>query len=179
MVALRETRRGAGRLPPFTVVDGQPAGARTSGHAPRGGKGGTARAHGAAIDASHETAGSTEIADLRGGEIERLLAENVRLNGRIVFLLKVIECEQARSSALTAKLAAMETDRARSSDVKAALEAELRPVLLVLLRLLEKRRADPAANGAGHGELDVAHATAPEAALGDAHWIVDLDAQRS
>ena len=73
VVALRETRRGASRMPPLTVVGGPPGVSRTSG---------------VAADTANETAGSTDIAELRDREIERLLAENARLNKRIMFLLK-------------------------------------------------------------------------------------------
>ena len=95
VVALRETRRGAGRAPPFTVVGGQ-----------RGGN----RASGAAADAPNGTVGSTDVADLRDAEIERLLAENARLNERIMFLLKVIEREQTCAAEPTSEHAAVETD---------------------------------------------------------------------
>ena len=65
------------------------------------------------------------------------------------FLLKVIEREQARNAELAAEHAALETDRgAIFRDLRAALEAELRPVLLVMLHLIEKQRADPAGEGA-------------------------------
>ena len=40
VTALRETRRGAGRAPPFTVVGGQPGDKRVAGTAPRGGEDG-------------------------------------------------------------------------------------------------------------------------------------------
>jgi hypothetical protein len=165
VMALRETRRGAGRVPPFTVVGGQPGGRREL------------RSD---TDALPGTAGSTDIADLRDTEIERLLAENARLNERVMFLLKVIDREQARNARLVAERAAPETDRsAIFSDVRAALEAELRPVLLVLLRLLEKQRADPVAAGARRGgEREPARPAAPEAAPHDDDGIIDLDALR-
>ena len=83
VVALRETRRGAGPAAPFTVVGGR-----------RGGK----RRPDVAAEIGAQTAGSTDIADLRDGEIERLLADNARLNERIMFLLKVIEREQTRNA---------------------------------------------------------------------------------
>jgi hypothetical protein len=165
--ALRETRRGAGRAPPFAVVGGQ-----------TGSEGGAARGHGAAPEARGGTVGSTEIADLRDGDIERLLAENARLNERVVFLLKVIEREQARSAELVAQRAASETDRGTIfNDLRAALEAEVRPVMLVMLRMLEKQRADPDGEGARRAGHEVASATAPKAASYDDDGIVDLDAQ--
>ena len=97
VVALRETRRGAGRGPSFTVVGGSPSGNRASSAAQHAGADCAAREHGES-DAQNETAGSTDISDLRDGEIERLLTENARLNERVVFLLKVLEGEQARSA---------------------------------------------------------------------------------
>ncbi len=157
VVALRETRRGANRSPSFTVVDGSPSGNR------------------AANDAQNETAGSTDISDLRDGEIERLLAENARLNERVVFLLKVLEREQARSVATASDRGAI------CDEVRMALEAELRPVLLVLLRLLQKERTHlptaPAASGdAAPGAIAMPAGEAPSE---DAGWIVDLDAARA
>jgi hypothetical protein len=140
VVALRETRRGAGRVPPFTVVGGNPANDWAPGVMRRGGAGTVGAQSGS---------GSTDISDLRDGEIERLLTENARLNERVVFLLKVIEREQARNAEFAAERVSIETDRdAFGRDVKTALEAQLRPVLLVLLRLLEKQRALPASAGA-------------------------------
>jgi hypothetical protein len=150
VVALRETRRGAGRIPPLTVVVGQPGVNRTS------------------SAAANPTNGTTDIAVLRDGEIERLLAENGRLNERVMFLLKVIEHDQTLNAALTDHHVAIETDRdVLFRDLRAAVEAELRPVLVVMLRLLEKQRG-------GH-EVGPATPQVPR----DADWIVDLDAQRS
>jgi hypothetical protein len=153
VVALRETRRGAGRGPPLTIVSGQP---------------GANRASGTAIDTYNQT-GTTGIAELRDGEIERLLAENARLNERVMFLLKVIEHDQARNAAFVTDRAAIETDRdVNVRGLRAAVEAELRPVLQVMLRLLEKQRG-------GHEAAAPAKPQTPR----DADWIVDLDAQRS
>jgi hypothetical protein len=134
VVALRETRRGIDRPSPFTLVGGHARGSGASDKASGVGKRDTTAAF------PNEFA-STGIADLRDQEIERLLTENARLNERIMFLLKIIEREQARN----ALPAAILEDRSMIfQDVKAALEAEIRPVLLVLLRLLEKQRIDPA-----------------------------------
>jgi hypothetical protein len=91
-----------------------------------------------------------DAAELRDGEIARLLADNARLNERVMFLLKVIGHD--------AGPARVEPDRGTIyGELKAALEAELRPVLLVLLRLLEKRGPDASGR--------------PEA---PADWIADL-----
>ena len=135
VVALRETHRGAARTTPFQVVGRRPG---NGGHP------------------QDWIAGATAAADLRDSEIERLLAENAQLNQRVVFLLKIIEREQARS----AERAMLEVERATMlRDVKGALIAELRPALLVLLRTLEKQHTDPAS---------VATGDMPSA------WIVDL-----
>jgi hypothetical protein len=172
--ALRETRRGVGRAPPFTVVGGQ----RAPGTRSRDGEDGVARNHGVAADARNATAYSTDVADLWDGDIERLLAENARLNERVVFLLKVIEREQARNVEFAAKHAVLETNRgATFRDLRAALEAELRPVLLVMLRLLEKQRADPAGDAVHPTRREALRPAAREAAPYNADGIVDLDAQ--
>jgi hypothetical protein len=173
VLALRETRRGAGRVPPFTVVGGQPGSNRASSTAPRGGETGTAD------DAQNGTIGSTDIADLRDDTIERLLAENARLNERVVFLLKVIEREQARVPQFVAEHPAIETDRdVIFGELRAALEAELRPVMLVMLRLLEKQRADTATENLRRTPRVTARPAAPVASPYDANGIIDLDAQR-
>ena len=180
VVALRETRRGASRGPPFTVVVGQP-GNRASSTAPRVG-----------VDAQNGRAGATDISDLRDGEIGRLLTENARLNKRIVFLLKVIERDRARTAELAARQADTETDQSGISGVVSkALEAELRPVLLVLLRLLQEQRASHQAASApgaaaaptgvaasGLARSTSAHPAALDGASHDAGWVVDLDALR-
>ena len=164
VVALRETRRGAGRAPPFTVVGGQ-HGNRTSSTASR-----------SDVDARNGPVVAADIGDLRDGEIELLLTENTRLNKRIVFLLKIIERDRARIAELAASKANTETDQSGISDeVSKALEAELRPVLLVLLRLLQAQRANhEAASAPG----TAAHPTPSDGASHDAAWVVDLDALR-
>jgi hypothetical protein len=146
--ALRETRRGAQRVPPFTVVDSRASG-------------------GGADDAA--AAGPTGIADLRDGEIQRLLAENAYLNERIIALLKAVERAQSPGVQPVPGDATGAIDRAAIvSGVRAAVAAELRPVLLVLMRLLETARP-------GRGTL---RPSAAETAPGDSDGIVDLDAQR-
>ncbi len=130
VVALRETRRRAGRTPPLTVVGRQ-----------AGGEGDAARG------TQPEPAGSIAVGDLRDEEIRRLLIENADLNERILHLLKIIEREQANQA--TAPEAA--TDRAAIvRDVTAALEAELRPVLMLVLRVLEREHGHSASGPAGH-----------------------------
>ena len=181
VVALRATRRGAGRGPSFTVVGGSPSANRASSAALDAGVDSARRQHGAS-DVQNETAGSTDISDLRDGEIERLLTENARLNERVVFLLKVLDGEQARSTELATVRVATEADRGAIADaVSMALEAELRPVLLVLLRLLQKERTHQPAAHAANGRAAPGPAVIPdvEALSRDAGWIVDLDAARS
>jgi hypothetical protein len=139
VVALRETRRDASR-PPLTVVRSRGVNDWTPYAAPSDGSRGVERGHAGAAEPSDETA-STDITDLRDAEIERLLSDNARCNERIMFLLKVIEHEHTRNAAATAETVAIEMDRgAILRDVKASLDAELRPVLLVLRRLLEKHQ---------------------------------------
>lgn len=88
----------------------------------------------------YKEAAFTDISELRDAEMQRLLAENARLNERVVFLLKVIEREQAaRNERRDAESEpAREERQTIISEVKSALEAELRPVLLTVLRLLEQ-----------------------------------------
>jgi hypothetical protein len=168
VVALRETRRGASGRSLYAVVGRAPADDWPSGAVGRGDKAG------ALVRAANAKSGpeSTDIDDLRDGEIERLLTDNARLNERIVFLLKVIERGQASNAEFAAIKAALETERyTLLSDVKAALGTELRPVLLVLLRLLEKQRGDPpevAARGTGR---EAERQTTPVAA--SPAWIAD------
>jgi hypothetical protein len=144
VVALRETRRRAGRTPPPTVVGGQTA------------------------DSIGPITDSTDITILRDAEIARLLSENARLNERVVFLLKVIEREQERERAAERPPEpsdAAPDHSAMLGEIRAAIETELRPVLAVLLRLLERQRAD------------VTESDRPDNR--DAEGIVDLDALHS
>jgi hypothetical protein len=150
VVALRETRRGATGTQPYAVVSRPSAGNWTSGRAGR----------------------SDSPSDSANGEIERLLADNMRLNERVVFLLKVLERDQTSNSEFAAVQAALETERgALLRDVKAALGAELRPVLQVLLRLLEKQRAAPLEAAARRTGPEAASVPTPVAAAPD--WIAD------
>jgi hypothetical protein len=150
VVALRETRRDADRMQPF---------------------GGAAQSRGfRAATCMH---GATDLTNLRDDEIERLLQENARLNARVVALLKVIEQEQAIHAAGTAaETEPAEVDRdAICREVRAALEAELGPVLVILLRLLQKQHAEAVAGD--RDSVPVAKlSTRPDSAASD--WIVDL-----
>jgi hypothetical protein len=142
VVALRETHRDAGRSMPTQLLSRRSEG--------------KSKPPNIITYPQNARAGQTAAADLRDSEIDRLLTENARLNERVVFLLKIIEREQAQS----AELAALAMEReAMFRHVKAALKAELRPPLLVLLRMLEKQVADP---------NRLATEDAPSA------WIVDL-----
>jgi hypothetical protein len=168
VVALRETRRSANGTPPYAVVSRPPPGNWISGAAGRGDKAGD-RVRAADIQ---NGADSTDINDLRDGEIERLLNDNARLNERVVYLLKVIERDQASNVELTAVQAALETERgALFRDMKAALGAELRPVLLVLLRLLEQRPDPTEVTGRRAGPRA---ASTPKPATASADGIPDL-----
>jgi hypothetical protein len=169
VVALRESRR-AGRTPSFAVVS-HPA-SRSSGTARRSGKGRAARDHDGAADVQNATAGTTEIADLRDSEIERLLTENARLNARVAYFLKLIEREQARNAE---QAAVRRDDDALVRTVVAALEHKLRPMLLVLLRMVEKQHPAPASRVA----TPALNSRAAPAAPDDPNWIVDLDAAHS
>ena len=103
VAALRETTRSAGRASSF--------GARQSDHARSAGltMPGSNRGAGRGITADAKNwIGLTDVSDLRDAEIERLLTENARQSEQVVFLLKVIEREQARNAELAAERAARE-----------------------------------------------------------------------
>jgi hypothetical protein len=145
VVALRESRRNADRMHPL-VVAGPSRGSR----GPRA------------------MIGSTDSTDLRDSEIERLLTENANLNARVISLLKVLEQEQASHAETAAETAPTEADRAEiHREVRAALEAELRPALLVLLRLVQKQFAESSPDDRNDGRK-VRLPAAPS------DWIVDL-----
>jgi hypothetical protein len=135
VVALRETRRGADRAPAFSVV-------------------GAERDRASAADDRNPV--PRDIAALRDAEIDRLLAENARLNERVMFLLRIIEGERGRNASPVAGEGAV------AREVRTAVGAELRPVLNTLLHLLEKQHAVPA------GPANIRH--------GD-DAIIDLDAE--
>ena len=90
----------------------------------------------------YKEAALPDINELRDGEMQRLLGENQRLNERIVALLKIIEREQiVRNEQREAEREASRKSQERDAivhEVKGALEAELRPVLLTVLQLLEQ-----------------------------------------
>jgi hypothetical protein len=153
VVALRATRRDADRVQPLALAR-----------------------QGRNSRSSRGVASPTDLADLRDGEIDRLLAENTRLNARVVSLLKAIEQDQAFHAEAAAEAAAeparTDTDReAIGATVRAALEAELNPVLLVLLRMLERQRIG-SVRADQDARLRVALSATPEGAPSD--WIVDL-----
>ena len=143
VVALRETKRRSDRAQPLTVV------------APRGNR------------PIRGIIGSSDLVDLRDDEIGRLLEENARLNARIVSLLKVMEQEQAIAAEAASYAAPAEVDRAAIyKEVRAAVEAELSPILLVLLRMLEKRHGE-VVTGNQHGSDKLERPAASD-------WIVEL-----
>jgi hypothetical protein len=182
-VALRETRRSASRIAPFSVIDGQP------GHrGPDAARAGADSRIPGRPAAHAGPSGFIGIAELRAEEIQRLLAENGRLNDRITYLLEVIEHEPARAAEREAERVANHlataTDRGGiAGEVREAVEAELRPVLLVLLRLLEKKQTGTAP-GSVAAAAQPARGTMQRAARpampasGDAgnDGIIDLDA---
>jgi hypothetical protein len=138
--ALRETRRAAGRGATFTVVGGQ----REDKRAP---------------DSTMNAQSATDVAELRDNEIQRLLGDNARLNERVMYLLKAMENRQQPHRT---DVAVGVSGDAILQDVRAILEAELRPVLDVLLRLLEKLHASPITrephNNGGIIDLDASRA---------------------
>jgi hypothetical protein len=169
VVALRETTRDAGRPPPLTVIPGRGANDWTSHGARSNGNQGLGRGYIGAANANKDAA-STDVTDLRDAEIERLLADNARCNERIMFLLKIVEHEQARDAAAAADTAGM--DRAAIlRDVKASIDAELRPVLLLLQRLIEKQQLRPAGESA---QISKPKAPRPGTAMQPSGWITDM-----
>jgi hypothetical protein len=166
VVALRETTRDASRAPHFTVVGRQTEVNWLSGMDLLSGKTPTTSRSRSAPGRQ----GSTAIGDLRDSEIERLLMENARLNERVVFLLKVVEREQASKAESQSERTLVRDDReALLRDVRAAVESELRPVMLVVLELMKRQRTEPggevtAIAGPGPAELAAAFATLSQAA---------------
>jgi hypothetical protein len=153
VVALRQTTRDADRVPPLAVAD------------PSRGK----RIVGGINNL-------TDVVDLRDDEVERLVQENARLNARVVSLLKVLEHQQAvhAESAVerTAETTRIDADReAILREVRTAIEAELAPILLVVLRLLERQRVDP---GEGSHEATRGAGPGPAAYPTPSDWLVDL-----
>jgi hypothetical protein len=154
VVALRETTQDADRIHPFANPGSS---------------------HGKRI-----VRGINDVVDLRDGEVERLLQENARLNARVVALLKILEHQQAvnaeSAAERTAETTRIDADReAILREVKMALDAELAPILLVVLRLLEKQRA---ARGADNRETmrGAGYVPAPDPPPNQvpSGWLVDL-----
>ncbi|HUB12508.1 MAG TPA: hypothetical protein VMB34_11160 [Acetobacteraceae bacterium] len=83
---------------------------------------------------------AVDIARLRDREIDRLLAENAKLNQRVMFLLKVIERTRMQPESAIASAASGQAQSEVYHAVRIAVEAEVRPVLLAVLRLLQKQR---------------------------------------
>jgi hypothetical protein len=125
VVALRETTRDADRVLPFA---------------------GTGASRGKRIVRGiNEPA---DVVELRDSEVDRLLQENARLNVRVVTLLKILEQQQQLHAEAVSGEAA-ETSRVGADrdailrEARTALEAELAPILMVVLRVLERQCAAP------------------------------------
>lgn len=108
-----------------------------------------------------EGEGEAELADLRDAEIARLITQNHRLNEQVFRLLNLIEREKARVAEERAASAAaqrmpvpLEAGDAVGREVKAALEAELRPILGALLRLVQRMAAERASQRAAIAEAE-------------------------
>jgi hypothetical protein len=90
-----------------------------------------------------------------------------------MFLLKVIEYEQVCNATAAADTVAVEMDRGIIlRDVKASLDAELRPVLLVLHRLLQKQHQLRPAGGSAL--TPGIKAPCPAASAEPSVWIADM-----
>ncbi len=136
----------------------------------------------------YKEAAFPDIADLRDGEMQRLLGENARLNERIVALLKIIEREQiARNEQRDAEREIAQKSQERQAivhEVKGTLEAELRPVLLTVLQLLEQPplyggvQRLPTREASFHPQPSVEHREPPNAAPRPARHDVPRDAGR-
>jgi hypothetical protein len=111
--------------------------------------------------------GSTDAVGLRDEEMERLLAENARLNARVVALLKIIEQEEAKATEAARDDRPTELDQeAIGSAVKAAVKAELGPLLDLLLHVLTMGAANPVSG--------IESMSRKPARAGASDWIVDL-----
>lgn len=142
VVALREARRGASGTPSLTVVGGQDGANQTADTLLR--RNDSAPAH--ADEHDVRTRIPIDAAALRNQEMERLLTENARLTQRVMFLINIIEQQQPHTATPTPADDTIEAARsAMAREVRSALEAELRPLLLAVLRLLEKRQASAVA----------------------------------
>src|SRR5580704_7030109 len=119
---------------------------------------------------------SIDVVDLRDDEVERLLQENTRLNSRVVSLLKVLEHVQSHRAESAVDQTAQTTQTEADRDVipravRMAIEAELGPILQVVLRLLERQRANP---GVGHREATRCMGSGPAPYPGPSGWLVGL-----
>jgi hypothetical protein len=75
---------------------------------------------------------------LRDAEMQRLLDENAQLNQRVIGLLKLLEREQAARQAAEGEAAWVEAERRSvAAEVRGAIEAQVKPVLLTVLQLLQ------------------------------------------
>jgi len=84
-------------------------------------------------------------AALRDAEMQRLLDENAQLNQRVIELLKLLEREQAARQAAEGEAAWVEAERRSvAAEVRGAIEAQVKPVLLTVLELLQHLKAGAA-----------------------------------
>jgi hypothetical protein len=158
VVALRETTRDADRVLPFAGT-GAPRVKRN-------------------VRGINEPA---DVVELRDSEVERLLQENARLNVRVVSLLKILEQQQQLHaeavSGEAAETSRIEADReAILREARTALEAELAPILMVVLRVLERQRTTSSGKtdrGATRGTATAAARQSPSPWLGDVMRHVD------
>jgi hypothetical protein len=98
-----------------------------------------------------------DIAEMRAAEIERLLGENRRLHEQVFHLLHLVEQERQALRADEADRGATKDSRAAIvREVRGTIEAEMRPLLKAILRLLERtgaERGGQALGNASAGEL--------------------------
>ena len=136
VVALRETRRGAGRGPSLTVVGGQPGGKPGIGYGCRRLRTGRLARPTSPICATARSSGFWPR--MRGS------------TSASSFSSRSSSASRRAAPRSRPHRAAIETDRdAIFRGLRAALEAELRPVLLVMLRLLQRSAPSRRPHGQG------------------------------
>ena len=123
--------------------------------------------HGAIASGDHRiTAGSMSIAnenaaDLRDLEMQRLMDENYRLNQRVIYLLKIIGQQERAAHSSNGAIdgaASSSTPMLRSvghdviaAEIRRAIDAEMRPLLSTLSRVLEQALPEGGAAPAKQG----------------------------
>ncbi len=92
-----------------------------------------------------------DIAEMRAAEIERLLGENRRLHEQVFHLLHLVEQERQTLRADAVERAATKDGReAIVREVRGTIEAEMRPLLKAILRLLERTGAERGGQALGN-----------------------------